>query len=263
MKLMISKYMFRQRSRLLKNQLRLIYASPFTYLMMSLQVSFQVVYICVYKVTAVSDYCLLLRKDLFLWLICIPILLVQHRVSVFSTYYSCISRIRGKRSMISADFITLAVSTCIFACIVLSAPLPLLFARGAAPVDRETLSLLLFLLIRYILLALFVQYIIYSILYTFPNLQKKGGSICVLPFLLYFVCTSPMELLRIKGQFLQILDFSAGGNYVFTGEGTGLWGCVFLYNIHLAAYLALCIRITMSCLSKRWEYLENESICAI
>ncbi|KAI4450008.1 hypothetical protein C823_004541 [Eubacterium plexicaudatum ASF492] len=83
-----------------KNKIRLIYASPFTYLMMLFQISFSVIYIYAYKVTAVSGYFNLLKKDLFLWIIYIPVMVVQHKVSVYSTYYSCISRIGSKRRMI-------------------------------------------------------------------------------------------------------------------------------------------------------------------
>ncbi len=57
-----------------------------------------------------------------------------------------------------------------------------------------------------------------------------------------------------------ILDFSAGGNYVFAIDGVVLWNSIFFYNAHLAGYLAFYIRISMGCFSKRWEFLENESV---
>lgn len=233
-------------ARLIKNKIRLIYASPHLYLMMLLQISFQVIYIYAYRITAAMDYFNLLKKDLFLWIICIPILVVQHKVCVYSSYYNCIARIGSKRRMILADYITLMASTCISTGIVLSAPLILFFIRaivskGTVPADGETLATFFFLLTRYILLGALIQYIIYYILYAFPNLQKRGGSICALPFILYFVFTSPMELLRIKGQYLPALDFSAGGRYVFAEDGAVLWGSAFLCNIHLIGYLALHI----------------------
>lgn len=245
----------------IKNKIRLIYASPLIYLMMFLQVSFLVIYIFVYKITTVSNYFNILKQNLFLWIICIPIMVIQHKVSIYSTYYNCISRICCKRRMILVDYITLAISTCISTCIVLSTPLFFLFIQGITLVSQEMTSTFFFLLLRYILLGLFIQYIIYSIMYAFPNLQKKGVSICVLPFFFYFVFTSPMEFLRIKGQYMPILDFSAGANYVFVTEGVVLWGSIFLYNIHLLGYLVFYIWITMNCLSKRWEFLENESVC--
>ena len=191
-------------SCLVKNKIRLIYASPFTYLMMLFQISFSVIYIYAYKVTAVSGYFNLLKKDLFLWIIYIPVMVVQHKVSVYSTYYSCISRIGSKRRMIFADYVALAVSTCIFTCIVLSVPLFLL-RKDTAIVSPEMLLAFFFLLARYLLLGLLVQYIIYSIMYAFPSIQKRGGSICVLPFLLYFVFTAPMEFLVAEGQKIPIL----------------------------------------------------------
>ena len=245
--------------RFVKNKIRLIYTSPLLYLMLFLQISFLVIYIYACKITTVSGYFYILEKDLFLWIICVPVMIIQHKQSVYSTYYNCISRICRKRRMIFVDYITLAFSTCISACIVLSVPLLILWIKGAALAGQEMIAAFFFLLMRYILLGLLIQYIIYSILYAFPNLQKRGGSICVLPFLLYFVFTSPMELLRIRGQYILALDFSAGGNSVIVMDGVVLWDSIFSYNIHLVGYLVFLIWITMGRLSKGWEFLENES----
>lgn len=246
-----------------KNKVRLIYASPFTYWMLSLQAAFLVLALYACQITQVSGYLDLLRKDLFLWMICIPILVAQHKASVFATYYSCIARIGGKRRMMLVDYLTLAVSTGISVCAVLSVPMVFLLAKGGAPVSQETAAAFFFLLLRYLLLGLLVQYILYAMLYAFPNLQKKGGSICGLPFLLYFVLTAPMEFLRTKGLHVLLLDFSAGGNSVLPRGGVVLWNRVFLYNIHLAGYLALCVWMTIGWVSKRWEFLENESVSTL
>jgi len=264
-----------KRLRFIKTKIRLIYASPLTYLLMFLQVSFLVIYIYAYKITTFSGYFALLKKDLFLWIICIPVMVVQHKVSIYSTYYSCVSRICGKHRMIFVDYVTLAISTCISTCIVLSVPTIFLLGQNltrscmslvkeAALVSQEVVITFFFLLARYILLSLLVQYIIYAIMYALPNLQKKGGSICALPFLLYFVLTSPMEFLRAKGQYnILILDFSAGGYYVFDMSGVALWSRIFFYNIHLVGYIVFCIWITIVCLSKKWEFLENESVSTL
>lgn len=252
--------MYMKQFRFVKNKLRLIYSSPLTYLMIFLQVFFLIIYMCINKFTTVSGYFSLLKKDLFLWFICIPIMVIQHKTSVFSTYYNCTSRTCSKRRMVLTDYITLAVSTCISTCLVLFIPVFFLLIKGVLLVSPEMFITFFFLLIRYILLGLLIQYIIYTIRYAFPNLQKRGGSVCALPFLLYFVFTSPMEVLRIKGQYIPILDFSAGGNYVFSINGVDLWDSILFFNIHLAGYLALYIWITINCLSKRWEFIENESV---
>ena len=68
-----------------------------------------------------------------------------------------------------------------------------------------------------------------------------------------------MELLRIKGQYIPFLDFKAGENYVFSSNSVDLWDSVIFFNIHLIGYLVLYIWITISCLFKRWEFIENES----
>ena len=244
----------------IKQKIRLIYTSPLTYFMMFLQVLFLILYMCFNKYTAISLYFGLLKKELYLWFIYIPVMVIQHKASVYSTYYNCISRICSKRRMISEDYITLAISTCISTFIVLSTPVFLGLIKGISPVSREMILTFFFLLIRYILVGLLIQYMIYTIRYAFLNLQKRGGSVCVLPFLLYFIFTSPMEFFRIKGQYIPFLNFTAGGGYVFSSNSVDLWDSIIFFNIHLIGYLALYIWMTFSCLSKRWEFLENESV---
>ena len=255
--------MYMKRFRFIKNKLRLIYTSPLIYLMIFLQVFFLIIYMYINKFTTISGYFSLLKKDLFLWFICIPIMVIQHKSSVFSTYYSCISRTCSKRRMIFEDCVILAISTCISTGIVLSTPIFFLLIKGVSLVSPELIITFFFLLIRYILLGLLIQYIIYTIRFAYPNLQKRGGSVCVLPFLLYLIFTSPMEVLRIKGQYIPILDFSAGESYVFSIDGVNLWDSVVFFNIHLIGYLVLYIWITINYFSKRWEFLENESVDAL
>ncbi|MCM1189228.1 MAG: hypothetical protein NC541_08010 [bacterium] len=237
--------------------MRLIYTSPLLYLLIFLQVSFAVIYLYVGKAAAASDYFSLLQKDYFLWLICIPILAIQHKAGVFSTFYGCISRVGGIRRMILADFLTLAASTCLSVSAVLFTPLIFLWLKGSAPVSRELLTGMSFFLTRYVLVGLLIQYVLYAVRYAFPDFQKRGGSICAVPFLLFCVFTFPMEFLRIKGLYPQLLDFSAGGSVFFTADG--LWETVVLRNLHLVAYLALFAFITVKYLSVKWEFLENES----
>lgn len=244
----------------IKQKIRLIYTSPLTYLMMFLQVLFLIIYMCFNKYTAISLYFGLLKKELYLWFIYIPVMVIQHKASVYSTYYNCISRVCSKHRMIVEDYIILAISTFISTFIVLSTPVFFGLIKGISAVSREMILTFFFLLIRYILVGLLIQYMIYTIRYAFLNLQKRGGSICVLPFLLYFIFTSPMEFLRIKGQYIPFLNFTAGEGYVFSDNSVDLWDSIIFFNIHLIGYLVLYIWITISCLSKRWEFIENESV---
>lgn len=248
--------------RFIINKLRLIYTSALTYWMIFLQVSFLVIYLYADNVDGVSKYVSILKKDYFLWIICIPAMVIQHKVGIFSTYYNCISRVGRKRGMILVDYLALAFSSCLAVFIVLFAPLIFLFVKEGTLANQEMFVNLFFLWARYVLLGLLVQYIIYAILYAFPKLQQKGGSICVLPFLFYFIFTTPMEFLRIKGRYIPALDFSAGGNYGLNVDDVVLWESVFRNNIHLAVYLALWIWMTVV-LSARWEFWENESVGAL
>ena len=99
-----------KRSGFIKYKLKLIYTSPLAYFMLALQVSFLIVYICANKITTVSDYTHIFKTDFFLWIIFIPLLVVQHKVSVYSTYYNCLSRIHCRKRMVIVDFLSLARS---------------------------------------------------------------------------------------------------------------------------------------------------------
>lgn len=251
--------------RFIKNKIRLIYSAPIVYFMIGFQIAFLLISLYAGKITSASGYFNILKKDLFLWIICIPGTVLQHKVSVYSTYYHCISRIGCKRRMILADYAVLAVSTCISVCVTLSVPLLLLTLQAAGraemPAGEEVCAVYFFLLLRYLLLALLIQYIIYALMYLFPNLQKRGGSVCILPFFLFAVFTFPMEFLAARGHYLPVLDFSAGRNYVFAVGSTVLWGAL-ADNAHIAVGLALVILITPACLSKRWEFFGNETVGA-
>lgn len=252
-----------KRSGFIKYKLKLIYTSPLAYFMLALQVSFLIIYICANKITTVSDYTHIFKTDFFLWIIFIPLLVVQHKVSVYSTYYNCLSRIHCRKRMVIVDFLSLAISTCISACIVLSIPLCFFIIKTKTFAGQELFASFFFLSIRYILLGLLVQYIIYSIMYAFPKLQQKGGSICLFPFLLFFAFTAPMEFLSAKGDYIPVLDFSAGKNYSFIVDDIVLWDSIIFYNIHLIGYLIFYTWLTIDCLSKKWEFLENESVSTL
>ena len=139
-----------KRSGFIKYKLKLIYTSPLAYFMLALQVSFLIVYICANKITTVSDYTHIFKTDFFLWIIFIPLLVVQHKVSVYSTYYNCLSRIHYRKRMVIVDFLSLAISTCISACIVLSIPLCFFIIKTKTYSDQELFATFFFLSIRYL-----------------------------------------------------------------------------------------------------------------
>ena len=145
-------------SGFIKYKLKLIYTSPLAYFMLALQISFLMIYICANKITTVSDYTHIFKTDFFLWIIFIPLLVVQHKVGVYSTYYNCLSRIHCRKRMVVVDFLSLAISTCISACIVLSIPLCFFIIKTKTYSDQELFATFFFLSIRYILLGLLVQY---------------------------------------------------------------------------------------------------------
>lgn len=96
-----------------KSKLILIYSSKMTFLIVLLQILFLIVYIEINNSNSILDYFSILKLDFFLWIIYIPILVVIHKVAVFSTYYNCLSRAKSKQREMIVDYIVIAISTSI------------------------------------------------------------------------------------------------------------------------------------------------------
>jgi hypothetical protein len=206
----------------------------------------------------VMGYVSALKHDFSLWLMYIPAMVIQHKTIVFTTYHNFLSRIQTKKKMVILDYVTLAVSTFISSIFVICIPLFFIFITKDFGMSEELFVSLLFFIARYTILGIFIQYIIYTILFVFPRLQKKNGGICLLPFALYFIFIAPMDFLAANDEYVPFLDFSSGKYYVFATENSVLWESIIMYNIHLIGYLFLVIWISINYISKRWEF-ENAS----
>ena len=242
-----------------KSKLRLIYSSKMTFLIVLLQILFLIVYIEINKPNSILNYVSILKLDFFLWIIYIPILVVIHKVSVFSTYYNCLSRVESKQREMIVDYIVIAISTSIINGLVLLVPTIFMSLFHNAIFSKEIIVNLLFFLLRYYILGLFVQYLIYSILFIFPKLQKHSNYICIIPIILFLIFTFPLELLTANNIYISISDFTGGKNYIFTLEnGIVLWDSIFFYNAHLIGYLIVFLWISIDYVSRKMEFLENE-----
>ncbi|MCD8326807.1 MAG: hypothetical protein LUC90_09070 [Lachnospiraceae bacterium] len=82
---------------MIKNKMRLIYTSRLTFYVLILQIFFLLISMYAGNSGSVEAYTRLLRNDLVLWLMFVPLLLAEHRVCIFTTYYSYLSRICKKR----------------------------------------------------------------------------------------------------------------------------------------------------------------------
>ena len=157
------------------------------------------------------------------------------------------------------DYIVIAISTSIINGLVLLVPTIFMSLFHNAIFSKEIIVNLLFFLLRYYILGLFVQYLIYSTLFIFPKLQKHSNYICIIPIILFLIFTFPLELLTANNIYISILDFTGGKNYIFTLEnGIVLWDSIFFYNAHLIGYLIVFLWISIDYVLRKMEFLENE-----
>lgn len=242
-----------------KYKLQAIYRSGLTYGVFLLEISFLIVYAYVNNISSASEYAFVLKKDLLFWIMFLPGLVIQHKTTIFTTYYNVMSRVQSKKRLIVVNYTTIAISTFVSAVCVICVPLLFVCILGKFRVSEELFASIIFFILRYAVLAIFMQYIIYTLLFLIPALQKKNGGVSFLPFILYLIFSMPMEILAANGQYVSFLDFSAGKNYVFIAENEVLWGASLLYNFHLIIYLVLYVLLSVSYMSRKGEFLENAS----
>ncbi|MCD8326806.1 MAG: hypothetical protein LUC90_09065 [Lachnospiraceae bacterium] len=160
--------------------------------------------------------------------------------------------------MVLIDYMTMAISTCVSAAFVLLIPFFICFSFHEEGTQSGNVYVIMaFLFVRYVLIGLLVQCAAYSIVYSFAIFQKRGGSVCAVPFFLYPLFMLPMEFLSANGKYISLLDFSAGRYYTFAAEGSTVVNSVLHYNAHLLVYLGFYIFISVRFLAGRWEFSEG------
>lgn len=244
--------------RCVKHKINVIYANKLTYSMLLFQVVFLIMYMQINNIKAFLEYMFILKTDIFLWLICIPVFIVIHRISVFTTYYSFLSRMCRKLEMIAIDYAVIALSTFFLNGFVILVPLLFMKIVHNAELTEEVVANIIFLFIRYNVLALFVQYLTYSLFFKYPSIQRYSNFICMMPIILFFAFTFPLEILTANDVYIGALDFTVGKHYVFRIGDMISWSSCIFYNIHLIGYLALYIWFSIEYLAKKMEFLEDE-----
>lgn len=246
----------------IKSKLKLIYSSYITYLVLISQIIFLVLYKMINKLSSFYDYLSILKIDMYFWVFLLPLILSIHKEAIYKVYYNYLSRFNNTKQLILYDLITVMLSTFIVITSIFVLPLLILMIEDynfIFTIDNSIISNYLFLFFRYILLASFVQYIIYIIFYMISKLQKHNTFLPAIPIVLYFVMTLPSEIFIMKNIYISAFDFTAGRVYKFLDVGFISWDSVFMYNIHLISYILVYIFFIVDLFSKKMEYLEYEN----
>lgn len=243
------------------NKIKQIYISKILYLMLFCEVAFLFIYTLVSNVVDVKEFLGLLKNDIFLWIIFMPGMIVIHKSSIFNTSYNVISRFKTKKDIMYCDYMTIAFSTLICTIIVIVIPVILnsIFSFNSINIFTKPIIFnVLFLIIRYYILSVLIQYLSYVIMFKFLIMQKYNNSICFIPIILFFILTFPLEYISTKSGYIPTLDFTAGKQYNFLTGYIVDWKDLLFSNIHILGYTIFFAWFSSDYLSKRLEFNEND-----
>lgn len=243
---------------LIKEKFKIVYKSKLTYLITFANIFFIIVTAHMSNTNDFYGYLSIVTNDLYLWLVFIPSLVIIHKNGIYIILLNYISRFQSKKNYVLIDSIFIVLST-ILICLTITIVPIFYFTLMLGNFSVITLYNIMFLVIRYFLLACIAQLLTYYSMLHFQIIQKNSNYICLIPILIFFVLTLPTELLKIiNNNFILILDFSAGGNYLRQQEIMKLNDTIFL-NIHLIGYMVFYSWIEQDLLINRLEFNEYDN----
>lgn len=248
---------------LMKRKIKLIYTSKLTYIIISIQILFLILYIIIGNIGNFGMYMKIFEIDIFLWVLCIPFLIIIHMRSIFTIYYNYISRMENKKNMIISDYWVLFFSSIIYLLFIFI--LPVLFIKvfnanfTNSLFESELGVKYIFSIVRYVLLTVFVQCIVYTLFFLSAKIQKYSNSLPIIPIVLFIIMTLPLEYLMLKNRYVPVLDFTAGRCYTFILENVVKWEAIILHNLHLIVYLIIYFWLLINFISSKMEFIENEN----
>lgn len=240
------------------DKLYLIYSRPQTYVLWAFHLCFMMLYQRYNNISNLQEYCTIFGMDYYLWMIIIPLITATHRVGLFRTSYFSISRCACIKAYIKTDIKVLTVSTAFQ--VATGILIPLCSARVLIPNIwfssiaglKETI---LFVFIRYTLLSLLIQMIIYILYFESETLQKSSYALPALPFIAFFMSSIPMMLLPNNRFVSEVFNYSAGG-IVYDDYTSG--GMIVSVNIYLFLQVLL-INMLIYSMRGHMEFFEYEN----
>lgn len=248
---------------IIRNKLSLIYTSNRTYCILGMEVIFLAMYMRLNQLYHMMDYIGFLKNDIFLWILFIPLSIVIHRYSIFTISFNYTSRFMNKKKLIICDFIVILFSTIAISLLVILLPIAITMLLDSAflqTYNKVVLANVVFLLVRYLLLAIFMQWIVYMLMLDFQALQKFSNGLCFIPIAIFFVITFPLEFISANsGGYIPYLDFTAGKYYQVINENSIDWLNVLIHNVHIMAYMVVFTWLSIDYFSRKVEFSEDEN----
>ena len=246
---------------LIAQKLKLVFKSKSTLMILIINVIVIVSFFCGNGISQYEEYLKILKLDNLAWIIIFPSFIAINKNIIFSSRYYDLSRVKSKRFLFVSDLIVVLITSCIFTLIIFVLPIFIFLNINNLnffELTSNTIALTLFLYLRYLLLSIIVHLLCYLLFYRFRILQKNK-IIYILPIILFFILTLPLEFLDMYNKYYLFLDFTAGRYNNFLSFMTVNWIDIFLLNSHLFCYCVFYIFFIDLFILKKMEYVEDEN----
>lgn len=187
--------------------------------------------------------------DYFFWIVYIPIICIINRNDLMNKNYFEIARMQNKNHRFYLNLSSIMLTTIVLNIFVFSFSVVIeILVR-----HKFTSSILLFiyLLIRYCLLSILIQFSIYFLINIFMK-SKIKNIFSMIPFIIFLIYIFPYEMLdRFFGLVVTFINFTAGGLYNIVSNDVSILDLLF-GNLNIIAFTIFWFLVY------KWFYLERE-----
>lgn len=220
-------------------------------LLVLISVSILTIYTMQLRINQQETFLSLLRNDFFLWIVFNLSITSINSEEILRISYFELSRIETKDKRFKINSYVIAFSTIFYSLMIFLIGYLIQFSIKNYILDDQY-WIILYLLYRYILISLLLQFCIYILVSLFPKIRKHNGFANVLALLGFLIFTLPYELTTLIFQTpIFWIDMSASGILNQNGENIQYFD-VLMGNLHILAYLVTVILIY------KWFFMEKE-----
>lgn len=187
--------------------------------------------------------------DYFFWIVYMPMICIINRSDLINKNYFEISRMLNKNHRFYLNLCSLIIVTVVLNLFIFS--ISVITEILIRHKFTSTFLMFIYLLIRYCLLSILIQFSVYILVNIFMKYKLKN-VFSFIPIIIFLIYIFPYEMFSgLLGLVIPIIDFTAGGLYDSVGNNVLFWD-LFLGNLNIVGFLIVLF------LLYKWFYLERE-----
>ena len=188
----------------------------------------------------------------------IPLITATHRIGIFNVSYYSLSRCKDIRVHIRTDMIVMIISTLFLVITGMFVPISFIQIFEPCLIDKtfsNQIVLFMYVFVRYSLMAILVQLIIYILFFSVTKIQQNSFVVPAMPFILFVISALPTMIFSNNRFILEVLNYSAGG--IIYGEDLS-FNYIISVNVHVFLQVLL-VGGMLHFMKNHMEFLEYEN----